>query len=606
MHLSKSDFKVARTCGTKLYYKKLRYPSTNDENPYMEFLADGGYMVETIAKLLFAEGRELGFDQGADRAFRDTMDAMQQTNVQLFEATFIFRQLLARCDIVVKAGDIIQLIEVKAKSFNSSEGGSTPFRGKKGGILSDWRPYLEDVAFQAHIIRSLFPTSTVIPYLCLVDKAKICNTETSFDRFNIVPRSKEHGTFTRPSVEFIGDKDALRSGHFLEIIDVSREADEIIGDVRQAAEEFSATLAGERPIKIDPLLRPACKKCEYRVKGLSESGFSECWGPNGETVPHLLDLYRVDLLGSKGSVATQMIEEGRCGLLDVVDKDLRGETAIRQRLQLEWTRMGKEYVGPGLRSTLQKCTYPLHFVDFEGSCTAVPYHAGMRPYEKAAFQWSCHTITEWGGEIEHRDWINVVNSFPNFDFARALRDVVGFQGTVFVWHRYEKNTLKEIRQQMIKYSENDSELVNWLDYMISDSGPITDLCALAQEFYFHPQMGPSLSIKYVLPAVWGESATIRAHPWFRHYHQERDGELLDPYETLPPLPFGDDEEGEIDAVREGTAAMRTYQEMMYGMRKNDESFRNAQRQSLLNYCELDTAAMVMIWMHWCQRLGLHT
>ena len=27
MHLSKSDFKVARTCGTKLYYKKLRYPS---------------------------------------------------------------------------------------------------------------------------------------------------------------------------------------------------------------------------------------------------------------------------------------------------------------------------------------------------------------------------------------------------------------------------------------------------------------------------------------------------------------------------------------------------------------------------------------------------
>ena len=45
MHLSKSDFKVARTCGTKLYYKKLRYPSKQDDDPYLEFLADGGYMV---------------------------------------------------------------------------------------------------------------------------------------------------------------------------------------------------------------------------------------------------------------------------------------------------------------------------------------------------------------------------------------------------------------------------------------------------------------------------------------------------------------------------------------------------------------------------------
>jgi hypothetical protein len=32
MHLSKSDFKVARTCGTKLYYRKLRYPSNLDDD----------------------------------------------------------------------------------------------------------------------------------------------------------------------------------------------------------------------------------------------------------------------------------------------------------------------------------------------------------------------------------------------------------------------------------------------------------------------------------------------------------------------------------------------------------------------------------------------
>lgn len=51
MFLSKTDFKVACTCATKLYYKKLKYPSMLAENEYLQFLADGGYMVETIAKL---------------------------------------------------------------------------------------------------------------------------------------------------------------------------------------------------------------------------------------------------------------------------------------------------------------------------------------------------------------------------------------------------------------------------------------------------------------------------------------------------------------------------------------------------------------------------
>lgn len=39
MYLSKSDFKIARTCGTKLYYRKLRYPTTQDDDPYLNFLA---------------------------------------------------------------------------------------------------------------------------------------------------------------------------------------------------------------------------------------------------------------------------------------------------------------------------------------------------------------------------------------------------------------------------------------------------------------------------------------------------------------------------------------------------------------------------------------
>jgi hypothetical protein len=245
MHLSKSDFKVARTCGTKLYYKKLRYPSKLDDDPYLDFLADGGYMVETIAKLLFPEGREIEFDTNED-AVELTKQAFKNDTVTLFEATLMFGQLLARVDILEKCGNRFRLIEVKAKSFDSESSSFSPFRGEKGQILSKWRPYLEDVTFQTHILQSLIPDAEVTPCLCLVDKSKTCGIETSFDKFQIVPREKKPGVrvFSRPHVTFTGDVEALRSQPFVHAIDVTREVNELLPDPGRARQVRSAIQSG--------------------------------------------------------------------------------------------------------------------------------------------------------------------------------------------------------------------------------------------------------------------------------------------------------------------------------------------------------------------------
>ena len=104
-YLTKSDFKVARTCPTKLYYKKLRYPSRKDDDPYLRFLADGGYMVETMAKLLFKDGREMGDWDKPDRAFAQTREAVLSGDVTLFEATVIHGLLMARLDILQRQGN---------------------------------------------------------------------------------------------------------------------------------------------------------------------------------------------------------------------------------------------------------------------------------------------------------------------------------------------------------------------------------------------------------------------------------------------------------------------------------------------------------------------
>jgi hypothetical protein len=75
---------------------------------------------------------------------------------------------------------------------------------------------------------------------------------------------------------------------------------------------------------------------------------------------------------------------------------------------------------------------------------------------------------------------------------------------------------------------------------------------------------------------------------------------LNPYDTLPPLPFGDNpgEGEEAEAVKEGTGAIRAYQELLYGPSSRHPERKEAWRQALLQYCKLDTAAMVMIWKHW--------
>ncbi|MBC7981344.1 MAG: DUF2779 domain-containing protein [Armatimonadetes bacterium] len=597
LYLTKSDFKAASDCPAKLYYRKERYPSTESDNPYLEFLADGGYMVEAIAKLMFPSGREMGFATTAD-AVRETQTAISQENVVLFEATLTWQGLLARVDILEKTGNSFRLIEVKAKSFDSTVvEGPTPFRGKRGAISAEWIPYLEDVTFQVNVIRNLFPGAHVEPFLCLVDKSKTTTVDAIFKQFEFTPRSGHPGSV--PQVRFVGDVEALRINPFVSLVSVSSEVEELFPEVRERSSFLAGSLAGTRAQKLPTLIGRKCAKCEYRTDSIDRNGFRECWGALADPSPLILDLYQLQTLGTKGSVAERMITEGRTAILDIDPSNFTGANGVRQRLQFEATRTSKEFRDPLLAETLVAKPYPLHFVDFETSGVAVPFHAGMRPYEVAAFQWSCHTIRAPGGPIEHSEWLNSEDAFPNFSFARALRDTIGTKGTVYIWSPHEVTILREIRRQMDRYGEHDPALANWLDSFASDASPICDLMKLAKEFYFHPSMLGRLSIKCVLPAVWQQNQFIRHRAEFSRYYREEGGRILNPYQTLPNLPFGDDEfDGTLAAVAEGTGAMRTYQEMMYGPRRTDLEFFAASRRLLLNYCELDTAAMVIIWLHW--------
>lgn len=582
-YLSKSDFKVARTCATKLFYKKSRYPSALDDDTYMEMLAEGGFMVGKFAQLLFPDGVMVG-DLDVARSVATTAELIQRENITLFEAAFHAKGLLARVDVLEKRGNRVRLIEVKSKGYDPAEG----FVGKKGDLRSDWVEYIEDVAFQRHVFEQAHPGIVVECYLMLPDKSALCEIDLLPTWFSIAKEGRA------VEVEFNGDAKQLRRSRLLQCLNVDGPVSQVWRDVVNAAGELAAFVHPEIR-KATPRINFECRQCEYRVGPKeAKNGFAECWGDWGKVEPSLLELYQFGRTKHNGArLADDLISRGKVSLFDVPVAALTSAYGPRQKIQIENTRADKEWRSPDLASTLAVHKFPLHFIDFETSRQVLPYHCGMKPFEQIAFQWSCHTLREPDGDLEHSEWINIDPKLPNVEFARALRKAIGDDGTVFTWSHHEETTLKDIARQMQEYRMADTETLAWLQ-RVTQSGRIFDLCKHAQGHYFHPRMKGSNSIKAVLPAVWESNSTLRAHPWFCSYAKEEGGRVLSPYETLPPLEIYE----KAEVVAEGTGAMYAYQEMVYGQGRRDPAVKATWCKLLSQYCKLDTLAMVVIWKAW--------
>ena len=602
MRLSKSDFKTASDCSSKLYYKKKRYPSLLEENHYLQFLADGGYMVEKMAKLLYPDGIEMESRDNPEQAHAEAAALIaERENLTLFEPTILDGKRLVRVDILNKKGNELELIEVKSASVDMGNiEGLSPFRGKQGKIISKRKPYLEDVTYQYLVLSKVFPDYLIRPYLCMVDKSKDATAETTCNQFKLTRATNAKGRKAwAPEVEYLGDLERLRQGHPLAIVNVMSEVQELAEDVEKKAQRYLDSIQGNDIVRIPAPLSSKCKQCEYRTKPVDaqRSGFQECWGALADQEPHIMDLYRIDAVGGINyNLVGELAGDGKARMTDVPEDMLTSAYSGRQKQQLE-TLGGGEWMAPELAGLLKSHQRPLHFIDFEASRLALPYHEGMSPYELAAFQWSCHTLVDGPEIADHKGWLNDEVAFPNFAFARSLKERIGDEGTVYVWSPYEVSTFKEIRRQMDQYGEKDKDLADWLDWMTEENNPrIVDLCKIAKDCYVHPDMKGSISIKHVLPACWTSNDALREREEFQKYlGLDEEGRIMNPYDVLEPLPIGADKE---EVVKEGTGAMRVYQEMMFGVSANDPETRKSYRDLLLQYCKLDTAAMVMIWRHW--------
>ncbi len=142
--LTKSRYKLGCECPTKLYYcARKDFANQLKEDPFMLSLAMGGYQVGELAKHLFPGGTEVK-TLDPEIAWRETQDLLRRREVVIYEAALVAGNLLVRVDVLRKKGRQVELLEVKSKAIDPLE--ASPFFASKGGLASNWRPYLTSQA----------------------------------------------------------------------------------------------------------------------------------------------------------------------------------------------------------------------------------------------------------------------------------------------------------------------------------------------------------------------------------------------------------------------------------------------------------------------------
>ncbi len=240
-----------------------------------------------------------------------------------------------------------------------------------------------------------------------------------------------------------------------------------------------------------------------------------------------------------------LINEGVSDLREVPD-ELLNERQLRVK---HCTLNGETYFdAAGATADLAAHKLPGYFLDFETTQFAIPIWKGTSPYQQIPFQFSLHRLSRTG-KLEHKAFLDLSGKDPSKAFAEALIAACGERGPVFVYNAaFEIARIKELANRFKRLKKP----------LLAINERIVDLLRIAEARYYHPSQQGSWSIKKVLPAI------------------------------APDLRYD-----ALIGVQDGGMAMDAYKEAIYLKTCGD---RKAEiEKQLLDYCGLDTLAMVKVW-----------
>jgi predicted RecB family nuclease len=261
-----------------------------------------------------------------------------------------------------------------------------------------------------------------------------------------------------------------------------------------------------------------------------------CW----EHVPER-SVFALSRIGRK---AWELYERGVVAISDLPD-DCPLNAA--QRIEAACARSGVPFIDrKAVRGFAEALAGPLLFLDFETVGPAVPLFDGTRPYQAVPFQYSLHRREARGAAVTHAAFLGDGTTDPRPELVEQLLADTAGDAPILMYSAYERRVINELAAAFPKRAR----------VLRQRASRLVDLSApFRGHSYWTAEMGGSYSIKSVLPALAPEMS----------------------YDGME--------------IADGGAASRAYESLHY----DQDPARVAQlRAALLDYCRLDTLAMVKV------------
>jgi hypothetical protein len=264
-----------------------------------------------------------------------------------------------------------------------------------------------------------------------------------------------------------------------------------------------------------------------------------CWSGVSEKSIHSLS--RIT-----DSKRKQLIDSGITLITEIPDDF---QLTDLQSVQVQCEKNQERFIDQdAIKDHLAVLQYPLYFLDFETYGYAIPKYNGTRPYQHLPFQYSLHIKRTPEADLEHYEFLYEKKDNPSRELATQLIKQLGTAGSIVVYYAsFEGSRLKEMAAEF-------SDLATQLQ-LLHDR--LWDLqIPFAKKWYCDSGFNGSASIKDVLPVL------------------------------VPDLNYSNLE------IQKGDVAQSKYLELIN--LPEDSVERDNIKKALLEYCRLDTLAMVRI------------
>lgn len=329
--------------------------------------------------------------------------------------------------------------------------------------------------------------------------------------------------------------ESLELDQLFKIVDVTSEVQGLQSNIPSILKEFETYLE-------DKVNEPDIDIGKHCNKPYECDAKNYCWKVQRQ-IPEY-SIFNIFNLGSK-----KQVELYNQGIIDIQDIPVDFDMTVNQAQAVENYKSKASYIDKeNIKAFLENLTYPIYHLDFETYQQAIPQYKGIKPFEQIPFQYSLHIEYE-DGTLEHKEYLSQDSIDSRYELAQKLCEDIPSDVTLLAYNMsFEKGVIKRLANlfpdlsiHLLAINENMQDL----------------MLPFQKKWYVTPSMQGSYSIKYVLPALV---------PEFEKAYKELEG------------------------VQNGSQAMNAFANLS----KLREGDKEKMRTSLLEYCKLDTLAMVKI------------